>query len=74
MSSHKMHESIQHQLRWFAFEHLPEELQKVSSPFKELAVRCANRCPNSRQTTFALQKLLEAKDAAVRAYLDEGEN
>ena len=71
MSSHKMHESIEHQLQWFESDHLPDNLKLVVAPFKELAVRCANRCPSSRQTTFALQKLLEAKDCAVRAVLDQ---
>lgn len=58
-------------LRYFDFEHLPEVLQIVSRPFAELARRLVgNRnIPDSAEKTVALRKLLEAKDAAVRAAL-----
>lgn len=52
-----MHPSVAHVYQFFAFEHLPEHLQRVSQPFKALA------------RSIALRKLLEAKDAAVRAAL-----
>lgn len=63
------HPSIMHVLQYFAYDHLPEHLQAVSQPFAELAEQIANRAPNSQETTVALRKLLEAKDAAVRAAL-----
>lgn len=65
----KMHPAIQHVLKFFAYDHLPEKLQAVSKPFSELANTVANRAPDNQETTIALRKLLEAKDAAVRAAL-----
>lgn len=57
-------------LRYFAFAHLPERLQGVSRPFYELAHEVTQRAPDNPETLVALRKLLEAKDAAVRAALD----
>lgn len=55
-------------LKWFAFKHLPPKLQGVSALFCELALTiCA--LPRSAERTVALRKLLESKDAAVRAAL-----
>jgi hypothetical protein len=64
-----MHPAVAHVLRFFGYSHLPEQLQDVSRPFAELAQRVAERAPSSQETTVALRKLLEAKDAAVRAVL-----
>lgn len=64
-----MHASVAHVLQFFNFEHLPWRLQKVSEPFKLLAERVAKAAPYSQETTVALRKLLEAKDAAIRAVL-----
>jgi len=64
-----MHPAIAHVLKYFAYEHLPENLQAVSKPFGELAKQVAERAPDNQETTVALRKLLEAKDAAVRATL-----
>lgn len=55
-------------LRYFRYEHLPAPLQAVSRPFAELADLVA-RSSSNPETTVALRKLLEAKDAAVRAVL-----
>lgn len=57
---------VEHILQFFAFDHLPARLQEVSRPFGELAAVVALLPPN-RERTKALDKLLEAKDAAVRA-------
>jgi hypothetical protein len=54
-------------LRFFAYEHLPPHLAEVSRPFCELAHQIAETLPPSAETSVALRKLLEAKDAAVRA-------
>ena len=54
-------------LRFFAYEHLPPKLQEVSKPFCELAHLLAHTLPDPREGTVAVRKLLEAKDAAVRA-------
>ena len=64
-----MHPSVQHILKYFAYDHLPEHLQLISIPFRELANVIANRFPENPETTVAIRKLLEAKDAAVRAAL-----
>ena len=64
-----MHPAIAHVLKFFSYEHLPAKLKDVSRPFCELANVVANRSPDNQETTVALRKLLEAKDAAVRAVL-----
>jgi len=64
-----MHSAVSHVLKFFAYAHLPANLQEISRPFCELAKQVAERSPDSQETTVALRKLLEAKDAAVRAVL-----
>jgi hypothetical protein len=54
-------------LRWFAYAHLPENLQEVSRRFHSLALALVSLVPSSAERTVALRKLLESKDAAVRA-------
>lgn len=56
-------------LQFFAHAHLPEHLAAVSRPFGEMALRIADTLPRNPERTVALRKLLEAKDAAVRALL-----
>lgn len=56
-------------LQFFAYEHLPERLQAVSAPFGELAEDIVEKLPRNAERSVALRKLLEAKDAAVRALL-----
>lgn len=56
-------------LRYFEFEHLPPHLQVVSAKFFELAMSLVALVPRNPERTVALRKLLEAKDAAVRATL-----
>jgi len=53
---------------FFSYEHLPPHLQDVSKRFYELAEFIVDLPPNAERTV-ALRKLLEAKDAAVRAKL-----
>ncbi len=57
----------EHIMQFFAYAHLPPHLQAVSAPFGELAVRLVESLPRNPERTAALRKLLEAKDAAVRA-------
>lgn len=59
-------------LRWFEYGHLPAHLQEVSKEFGELACRICEMCDAGPERTVALRKLLEAKDAAVRARLNPG--
>lgn len=56
-------------LRYFAWAHLPAALQDVSRPFGELALYLLDNIARSPERTVALRKLLEGKDAAVRAAL-----
>ena len=65
----KYHPSVQHVLNFFVYAHLPDHLQAVSKPFAILAEEVADRNSDSPETTVCLRKLLEAKDAAVRATL-----
>lgn len=55
-------------IQFFAFEHLPPHLQEVSKPFAAAAAHVLT-LPRNPERTVALRKLLEAKDAAVRARL-----
>lgn len=56
-------------LQFFAYEHLRQDLQEISKPFGEMADRLIEKLPRNPERTVALRKLLEAKDAAVRAYV-----
>ena len=59
----------EHIMQFFAYAHLPEHLQAVSRPFGDLAAQVVETLPRNPERTVALRKLLEAKDAAVRALL-----
>lgn len=69
-----MNPAIKHVLQYFNYEHLPTHLQDISRDFATLAIKTANRHPDNPETTVAIRKLLEAKDAAVRAALTFPEN
>lgn len=56
-------------LRFFAYAHLPAHLQVVSKPFGDLANALDGLLPDGPEKSVALRKLLESKDAAVRAAL-----
>lgn len=57
----------EHIMQFFAYDHLPPDLQDVSAPFGRLAEGLVKTLPRNPERTVALRKLLEAKDAAVRA-------
>lgn len=58
-------------LRYFDYAHLlPERRRALSRVFTGCAEAILDFCPRSPERTVALRKLLEAKDAAVRAALD----
>lgn len=59
-------------LKWFAYEHLPDKLKVISAPFGELANALCDIIEPGPERTVALRKLLEAKDAAVRAVVSPG--
>jgi excisionase family DNA binding protein len=58
-------------MRFFAYDHLPVHLRAVSQPFGELAETIVATLPRSAERTVSLRKLLEAKDAGVRAALTD---
>lgn len=62
-------ETGEHIIQFFAYEHLPAHLQEVSKPFGDVALRIVETLPRNPESTVALRKLLESKDAAVRAKL-----
>lgn len=56
-------------LKFFHYRHLPDMLVQVSAPFCALALGLVETLPRNAERSVALRKLLEAKDAAVRARL-----
>lgn len=67
-----MREAINGQLQWFEYSHLPEHLQKVSIKFHNLAHELVEDfLGDNRETTKFLDRLLEAKDAAIRSFMME---
>lgn len=58
-------------LQYFKYDHLPVHLQKISAPFCDLAYGMAKRLPDNPETEMMLQKIMEAKDCAVRSALAE---
>lgn len=58
-------------LQYFAYQHLPKHLQWGSKVFHDLAHTIVETLPRNPERTVALRKLLESKDAAVRAILTQ---
>jgi len=56
-------------LQYFSYRHLPPPLATVSAQFAVLAEFIVDHLPRCAERTVALRKLLEGKDAAVRAAL-----
>lgn len=56
-------------MQYFEASHLPPPLKLVSLPFCELAYKMDQMLLDGPEKSVALRKLLEAKDAAVRASL-----
>jgi hypothetical protein len=56
--------------QYFRYLHLPENLQKTSRPFAQLAAKMTEKCPRGPEVSAGLRKLLEAKDCFVRAMID----
>lgn len=59
----------EHIMQFFVYDHLPPAAQAVSKPFCELAQWIEQTLPRNPERTVALRKVLEAKDAGVRASL-----
>lgn len=56
-------------MRFFSYSHLPAHLQEMSKQFSALAHYVVDNTPAGAEQSTALRKLLEGKDAAVRARL-----
>lgn len=80
-----MSPSAEHILQFFSYADLPPKLQAISKPFGDLAralaegdnipdstITLGGPLPRNPERTVALRKLLEARDAAIRALLAEG--
>jgi hypothetical protein len=67
-----MRQPEERMLKWFAYKHLPPGLIEVSEKFANLAEQVIDELLPGPERTVALRKLLEAKDAAVRAKLHPG--
>jgi len=59
-------------LKWFDFEHLKPPLRETSEMFSIVAHAMCKSIVSGPERTVALRKLLEAKDAAVRAVVNPG--
>lgn len=57
-------------LKWFRYDHLRPDLQAISKPWCELARHVVQTLPRGAERSTALRKLLEGKDAAVRASME----
>ena len=71
MESMECAQAVAELMTFFDFAHLPERLQFISKPFADIAFRLV--APDSAcrgaQLELALQRLIEAKDAAIRSAL-----
>lgn len=66
-SQNSSHDGV---LQFFTFAHLADkELRDVSEAFSQLAHFMVSKLPRNPERTKMLNKLLEAKDCAVRAKL-----
>ncbi len=58
-----------HMMQFFAYAHLPPDLQVISKVFHDVAKWMLVTLDYSPERSAGLRKLLEAKDCAVRAKL-----
>ncbi len=61
-------EKPEHIAQFFSYEHLKPPLQAVSKLFSDLSLEIL-KLPRNPERTVAHRKLLESKDAAVRAFI-----
>lgn len=69
------HPGVVHAMAWLAFSHLPVTLQDAARPFYQTGAELITVIrTDSAELTTALNKLVEAKDAAVRSKIlfDQG--
>jgi hypothetical protein len=54
-------------MQFFAYEHLDAGQKRIAKGFHDFAEQMVRHLPKCPERTVALRKLLESKDAAVRA-------
>lgn len=65
------HPALKAALRWLADDgHLTGVTKSINNMFGHVAINVAIDSPGSPQSTLAVHKLVEAKDCAIRAWLD----
>ncbi len=57
--------------RFYKYDHLPPDLQTVSKRFHDLADWVIRNAPRNAERTAGLRKILEGKDAIVRAFIPD---
>ena len=57
-------------MKFFEFQHLPENLQEVSAPIGLLAKKMDENLPDGPEKSAGLRNLREAKDCFFRAALN----
>lgn len=65
------HPSVQEKLQWFSSDHLTDRLAAIVQLFEATANDLLMELGDGPQLTIALQKLIEAKDAAVRQVVSD---
>lgn len=69
------HQAVTDICRFFAFEHLPPDLQAVSRVFHDAVEDILHLIPDdSAELVAGIRKLLEGKDCAVRAAMGEDDD
>ena len=56
-------------IQYFAYDHLPMQLQKISKPCFDLAHQMEETLPDGPEKSAGMRKLLEAKDCFVWAFI-----
>lgn len=69
------HPAVQNIVRWFDYSHLQEgsDARYISKKFTELVEELLDDINDSPELAVGLRKLLEAKDACVRAIIEDNE-
>jgi hypothetical protein len=63
--------AVQHVAQFFEYDHLPSPLREISEDIHDIAEHFILDIEDSPMLTTGLHKLLEAKDALVRAKLTQ---
>lgn len=57
-------------IQFFAWEHLPAEVQPYAKEIAKLAYKLEAELPDSAEKSAGMRKLLEAKDCFIRTVLE----